>query len=160
MRVGIGYDVHRLVAGRSLVLGGVVIPHELGLAGHSDADVLLHAVMDAMLGALCLGDIGAHFSDSDAAYLGISSLRLLADVNNLVHKEGYQIANIDTVIIAEQPKIKPFVAAMSANIADTLGISANMVSIKATTTEGLGFCGRGEGIAAQAIALLTRGQVC
>ncbi len=159
MRVGIGYDVHRLVTGRPLVLGGVVIPHELGLAGHSDADVLLHAVMDAMLGALCLSDIGAHFPDNDAAYLGISSLRLLAHVNNLIRKEGYQVSNIDTVIIAEQPKIAPFIAAMRTNIADTLGISVNMVSVKATTTEGLGFCGRGEGIAAQAIVLLTRGQV-
>jgi 2-C-methyl-D-erythritol 2,4-cyclodiphosphate synthase len=159
MRIGIGYDVHRLTAGRPLILGGVTIPNDLGLDGHSDADVLIHAIMDAMLGALCLGDIGAHFPDTDPAYLGISSLGLLEQVNMLIRKEGYTVSNLDTVIVAEQPKLAPHIPLMRANIASVLAVTKSSVSIKATTTEGLGFCGKGEGIAAQAAVLLTGGQV-
>jgi 2-C-methyl-D-erythritol 2,4-cyclodiphosphate synthase len=159
MRIGTGFDVHRLTTGRLLILGGVTIPYDLGLDGHSDADVLIHAIMDAMLGALCLGDIGAHFPDTDPAYLGISSLSLLERVNMLISREGYIVSNLDTVIVAEQPKLAPHIPQMRSNIASALTVPQNCVSIKATTTEGLGFCGRGEGIAAQAAVLLTRGQV-
>jgi len=156
MRIGTGFDVHRLVAGRPLVLGGVVIPWAKGLEGHSDADVLVHAVMDAMLGALALGDIGTHFPDHNPEYRGISSLKLLERVNRLAADRGYVTANLDTVVIAEQPKLAPYTTQMRGNISAVLGIAQDAVSIKATTTEGLGFCGRGEGIAAQAMVLLTR----
>jgi 2-C-methyl-D-erythritol 2,4-cyclodiphosphate synthase len=154
MRIGTGFDVHRLVAGRPLVLGGVVIPYAKGLDGHSDADVLVHAVMDAMLGALALGDIGTHFPDSDPAYSGISSLKLLGQVSRLITDRNYVVANLDTVIIAQQPKLAPYIGQMRDNLAAVLGISGEYVSVKATTTEMLGFCGRGEGIAAQAAVLL------
>lgn len=154
MRIGTGFDVHRLVAGRPLVLGGVVIPYEKGLDGHSDADVLVHAVMDAMLGALALGDIGTHFPDSDSAYAGISSLKLLGQVSRQVTDREYVVANLDTVIIAQQPKLAPHIGQMRDKLAAVLGIAGDLVSVKATTTELLGFCGRGEGIAAQAVVLL------
>jgi len=156
MRIGIGYDVHRLVEGRPLVLGGVSVPYERGLLGHSDADVLVHAIMDAMLGALALGDIGKHFPDTEAAYKDISSLKLLERVKTLCLGKGYNIANIDAVIIAERPKLAPYIQAMREKIADVLAVSTNLVSVKATTTEGLGFCGSGEGVAAQAVILLTQ----
>ncbi|MBS3898590.1 MAG: 2-C-methyl-D-erythritol 2,4-cyclodiphosphate synthase [Dethiobacter sp.] len=154
MRIGIGYDVHRLVSGRPLILGGVSVPYQRGLLGHSDADVLVHAVMDAMLGALALGDLGKHFPDTEAAYKDISSLKLLERVKTLCLGKGYKVANIDAVIIAERPKLAPYVQAMRENIAAVLAVSAELVSVKATTTEGLGFCGSGEGVAAQAVILL------
>lgn len=156
MRIGIGYDVHRLVSGRPLILGGVSVPYQRGLLGHSDADVLVHAVMDAMLGALALGDLGKHFPDTEAAYKDISSLKLLERVKTLCLGKGYNIANIDAVIIAECPKLAPYIQAMREKIADVLAVSTNLVSVKATTTEGLGFCGSGEGVAAQAVILLTQ----
>lgn len=159
MRIGTGIDVHRLVEDRQLIVGGVTIPHSLGLLGHSDADVLLHAIMDAMLGALALGDIGKHFPDTDPRYKGISSLSLLQEVNGLCNREGYSVGNVDTVIIAENPKFAPYIEEMRVNIAHTLNITPDRVGVKATTTEGLGFCGRNEGIAAQATVILTRGQV-
>ncbi len=155
MRIGTGFDAHRLVNGRPLILGGVTVPFELGLLGHSDADVLVHAVMDALLGALALGDIGKHFPDSDPSYKDASSLALLSSVAALCRREGYEIGNIDSTIIAEQPKLAPFITRMRENIASTLGLSPERVGVKATTTEGLGFCGRAEGIAAHAVALLT-----
>jgi 2-C-methyl-D-erythritol 2,4-cyclodiphosphate synthase len=154
MRIGTGFDVHRLVAGRPLVLGGAVIPYAKGLEGHSDADVLVHAIMDAMLGALALGDIGTHFPDSDPAYSGISSLKLLGQVSRLITDRNYVVANLDTVIIAQQPKLAPYIGQIRDNLAAVLGISGDCVSVKATTTETLGFCGRGEGVAAQAVVLL------
>ena len=154
MRVGMGYDVHRLVEGRDLILGGVQIPYEKGLLGHSDADVLLHAIMDALLGAAALGDIGKHFPDSDEAYKGISSIRLLEKVGELLEEHFYFIGNIDTTVIAQRPKLAPYREEMRENVAKALGISVDQVSIKATTEEGLGFTGTGEGISAQAIALL------
>ena len=154
MRVGMGYDVHRLVEGRDLILGGVQIPYEKGLLGHSDADVLLHAIMDALLGAAALGDIGKHFPDSDEAYKGISSIRLLEKVGELLEEHFYFIGNIDATVIAQRPKLAPYREEMRENVAKALGISADQVSIKATTEEGLGFTGTGEGISAQAIALL------
>lgn len=154
MRVGMGYDVHRLVEGRDLILGGVQIPYEKGLLGHSDADVLLHAIMDALLGAAALGDIGKHFPDSDEAYKGISSIRLLEKVGELLEEHFYFIGNIDATVIAQRPKLAPYREEMRENVAKALGISVNQVSIKATTEEGLGFTGTGEGISAQAIALL------
>lgn len=154
MRVGMGYDVHRLVEGRDLILGGVQIPYEKGLLGHSDADVLLHAVMDALLGAAALGDIGKHFPDSDEAYKGISSIRLLEKVGELLEEHFYFIGNIDATVIAQRPKLAPYREEMRENVAKALGISVDQVSIKATTEEGLGFTGTGEGISAQAIALL------
>ena len=157
MRVGTGYDVHRLVSGRKLILGGVTVPYEHGLEGHSDADVLVHAIMDAMLGALALGDIGKHFPDNDPTYKGISSLKLLAYVRELCHQKGYTVSNIDAVVIAERPKLAPYITEMRQNIADTLQISIDQISVKATTTEGLGFCGTGQGIAAQAVTLLGSG---
>lgn len=153
-RIGSGYDVHRLVPDRDLILGGVHIPHSHGLLGHSDADVLIHAIMDALLGAAALGDIGQHFPDTDPAYKGISSLQLLEQVGDLIQKQGYRIGNIDATILAERPKVAPHRRAMTANIATALGIPENSVGLKATTTEGLGFTGREEGIAAQAVALL------
>ncbi len=153
-RIGTGYDVHRLVAGRPLILGGVDVPYERGLEGHSDADVLLHAVKDALLGAAAMGDIGRHFPDSDLAYKGISSLKLLAVVGEKLAAAGWRVHNIDAVIIAERPKLTPHFPAMNANIAATLGIGEGQVNVKATTTEGLGFAGRGEGIAAHAVATI------
>lgn len=151
MRIGIGYDVHQLVAGRKLILGGVEIPYEKGLLGHSDADVLTHAVMDALLGAAGLGDLGRHFPDTDPEYEGADSLVLLRRVQHLVAEKGYQANNIDAVIIAERPKLASFMETMQKNIALTLDIPPDRVNIKATTTETLGFEGRGEGIAVQAI---------
>ena len=154
MKAGIGYDVHRLVEGRKLILGGVDIPYEKGLLGHSDADVLLHAIMDALLGAAGLGDIGRHFPDTDDRYKGISSLELLKHVGELLEENLYVIGNIDAIIIAQRPKLAPYREQMAENIANTLGISVSQVNIKATTEEGLGFTGSGEGISSQAIAFL------
>lgn len=154
MRIGMGYDVHRLTENRKLILGGVEIPYEKGLLGHSDADVLLHAIMDALLGAAALGDIGKHFPDTDPAYKGISSLRLLDHVAGLLKKQGFSVGNIDAVIIAQKPKMAPYIPKMRQNIAQALGISADRVNIKATTEEKLGFTGREEGIASQAVCLL------
>ena len=154
MRIGMGYDVHRLVEGRDLILGGVNIPFEKGLLGHSDADVVLHAIMDALLGAAALGDIGQHFPDTDPAYKGISSILLLKHVGALLRDNGFTIGNIDATIIAQRPKLAPFRPQMTSNVAQALEISENQVCIKATTEEGLGFTGRQEGIAAQAIVLL------
>ena len=156
MRIGHGFDVHRLVAERELVLGGVVIPHELGLLGHSDADVLLHAVCDAMLGALGLGDLGRHFPDSDPAYRDISSLRLLEQVVRLARVQGYQLGNLDATVIAQQPKLAPYLPAMARRLAECCGVSAESVNVKATTTEQLGYTGRGEGIAAHAVVLMIK----
>lgn len=155
MRVGMGYDVHKLVEGRPLILGGVTVPHTLGLLGHSDADVLLHAVMDALLGAAAMGDIGKHFPDTDPAYKGISSMKLLEHVRDLLEEKGYVIDNIDATIIAQRPKLRPYIEQMEQNIADVLGIAKEQVNVKATTEEGLGFSGREEGIASQAVCLLT-----
>ena len=154
MRIGMGYDVHRLTEGRDLILGGVKIPYEKGLLGHSDADVLLHAVMDALLGAAALGDIGKHFPDSDPAYKGISSLKLLEHVGELLEKEGYTVGNIDATIIAQRPKMAPHIPVMRKNIAEVLRIEESQINIKATTEEGLGFIGSGEGISSQAVCLL------
>ena len=155
MRIGMGYDVHRLVEGRKLIVGGVEIPYEKGLLGHSDADVLLHAIMDALLGAAALGDIGKHFPDTDPAYKGISSIKLLKHVGELLEKNLFLIENIDATIIAQAPKMRPYIDAMRQNIADALGIELSQVNVKATTEEGLGFTGSGEGISSQAICLLT-----
>ena len=146
MRVGMGYDVHRLVEDRPLILGGVEIPYEKGLLGHSDADVLLHAIMDALLGAAALGDIGKHFPDTDAAYKGASSIKLLEHVGKLLEEKCYMIDNIDATIIAQKPKMRDYIDTMRKNVADTLGIELDPVNIKATTEEGLGFTGSGEGI--------------
>lgn len=155
-RVGMGYDVHKLVTGRKLILGGVEIQHDLGLLGHSDADVLLHAIKDAILGAAALGDIGRHFPDTDEAYKGISSMVLLSKVKDLILKEGYKVNNIDATIAAQQPKIAPYIKDMNENIAQILKIEASQVNVKATTTEGLGFVGNKEGIAAYAIVSLIK----
>ena len=149
-----GYDVHRLVEGRDLIIGGVKIPHNLGFLGHSDADVLLHAIMDALLGAAGLGDIGKHFPDTDEQYRGISSVKLLVRVGELIAEKGYVVENIDATIIAQKPKMRPHIARMEQNIAEALGISAEQVNVKATTEEGLGFTGTGEGISAQAVCAL------
>ena len=154
MRVGMGYDVHRLVEDRKLIIGGVEIPYEKGLLGHSDADVLLHAIMDALLGAAALGDIGKHFPDNDDRYKGISSLELLRRVGKLLDEKNYVIENIDATIIAQKPKMRPYIDEMRKNIADTLKLDIDRVNVKATTEEGLGFTGAGEGISAQAICLL------
>lgn len=154
MRVGMGYDVHRLVPERDLIIGGVKIPYEKGLLGHSDADVLLHAIMDALLGAAALGDIGKHFPDNDPAYKGADSLMLLGRVGEILSEEGYVIENIDSTIIAQKPKMAPHIEQMRKNIADTLGLDISRVNVKATTEEGLGFTGTGEGISAQAVALI------
>ncbi len=154
MRIGIGYDVHSLTENRRLVIGGVEIPFEKGLLGHSDADVLLHAICDALLGAAALGDIGQHFPDTDARYHHIDSLKLLRCVADMVRDAGYTVGNLDSVVIAQRPKLAPHIPQMQTNIAEALGISPDQVSVKATTTEHLGFEGRGEGIAAQAVALL------
>lgn len=155
MRVGMGYDVHRLVEERDLIIGGVKIPHTMGLLGHSDADVLLHAVMDALLGAAGLGDIGKHFPDTDPQYKGISSIRLLESVAEKIQEKGYVVENIDATVIAQKPKMRPYIEQMEQNIAKALGISAEQVNIKATTEEGLGFTGTEEGISSQAICALT-----
>ena len=154
MRIGQGYDVHRLVEGRDLILGGVNIPHTVGLLGHSDADVLVHAIMDALLGAAALDDIGKHFPDTDPAYRGISSIALLRHVGNLLKENGYRIVNIDSTVLAQAPKLRPHIAEMRKNIASALGIEISQVNVKATTEEGLGFTGEKLGIAAQAIALI------
>ena len=154
MRVGLGYDVHKLVEGRDLIIGGVQITYEKGLLGHSDADVLLHAIMDALLGAAALGDIGKHFPDTDSKYKGISSIKLLEYVRELIDDELYVVGNIDATIIAQRPKMAPYIEQMKKNVADALAIEVSQVNIKATTEEGLGFTGSGEGISAQAIASL------
>ena len=155
MRVGMGYDVHKLTEGRKLILGGVDIPWEKGLLGHSDADVLIHAVMDALLGAAALGDIGKHFPDTDPAYKGISSVKLLVHVAGLLREHGNEVGNIDATIIAQKPKMAPHIPQMRKNMAEALGITESKINVKATTEEGLGFTGSGEGISSQAICLLT-----
>ena len=157
MRVGIGYDVHKLVENRPLILGGVNIPFDRGLLGHSDADVLVHAIMDAILGALGMRDIGQHFPDTDDKFKDISSISLLEQVGDMVKESGYSIGNIDSVIMAENPKMAPYLEKMKINISKALGIEPSMVNIKATTTEGLGFVGTGQGIAAKAVVLLKLG---
>ncbi len=154
MRVGMGYDVHKLADNRKLIIGGVEIAHEQGLLGHSDADVLLHAIMDALLGAAALGDIGKHFPDTDARYKGISSLKLLEQVGKLLEEKLYVIGNIDATIIAQAPKMLPHIPKMRENIANTLGIELDQINIKATTEEGLGFTGEKKGISSQAICLI------
>ena len=156
MRVGLGYDVHKLVEGRNLIIGGVDIPHEKGLLGHSDADVLIHAVMDSILGALALGDIGKHFPDTDGKYKGADSMKLLEFVYNLINERGYGIGNIDCTIIAQSPKMAPHIQSMRENIAKALNTSIDNMNVKATTEEGLGFTGAKEGIAAQSICLLVK----
>lgn len=155
MRIGHGYDVHPLVEGRELIMGGVAIPHSTGLLGHSDADVLVHAIADAILGAAALGDIGQHFPDSDSKWQGVSSLIILSQCGNLLLKSGYKLVNLDSVIIAEKPKLAPYLESMRKNIAKALGLDTSQIGIKATTTEKLGFCGREEGIAASAVVLIT-----
>ena len=154
IRIGHGYDVHRLVTGRKLILGGVEIPYEYGLDGHSDADVLVHAVMDALLGAAALGDIGRHFPDSDDRYLGADSMKLLSEVGRILAEHGFAVGNIDSTVICQRPKLKDYIPEMRERISKVLGIPAGRVSIKATTEEGLGFSGRGEGIAAHAVCLI------
>ncbi|GAB6085532.1 2-C-methyl-D-erythritol 2,4-cyclodiphosphate synthase [Alkaliphilus crotonatoxidans] len=154
IRVGLGYDVHRLVVGRKLILGGVDIPYDKGLLGHSDADVLLHAIKDALLGAAALGDIGRHFPDTDVRYKDSDSLELLKKVKQLLETKGYQVNNVDATIIAERPKMAPYIQDMRENVAQALKIDVDRINIKATTTEGMAFTGKGKGIAAQAIASL------
>lgn len=154
MRIGMGYDVHRLVEERKLIMGGVEIPYEKGLLGHSDADVLLHAIMDSLLGAAALGDIGKHFPDTDAKFKGISSILLLKEVGRLVREKGYEVENIDSTIIAQRPKMAPHIPTMISNIAEALELPSDKINVKATTEEGLGFTGTGEGISAQSICLL------
>ena len=156
MRIGLGYDVHKLVEGRPLIIGGVNVPHEKGLLGHSDADVLIHAIMDGMLGALALGDIGKHFPDTDDKYKGSDSMKLLKCVNDLINKKGYEINNIDSIIIAQSPKMAPHIEQMRKNIAEILNTDIDNISVKATTEEGLGFTGTKQGISAQSICLLTK----
>ena len=159
IRAGIGYDVHRLVSERKLILGGVEIPYMLGLDGHSDADVLLHAIKDALLGAAALGDIGRHFPDTDGRYKGISSLKLLAEVRQILSRNGYIVNNIDATIVAQKPKLAAYITQMNINIAEALGVASSQINVKATTTEGLGFAGQGEGIAAYATATIIPAQV-
>lgn len=154
MRVGMGYDVHKLTENRRLIIGGVDIPYEKGLLGHSDADVLLHAIMDALLGAAALGDIGKHFPDTDEAYKGASSIKLLERVGELLKEHSYTVGNIDATIIAQRPKMRPYIDTMRENVAEALQISVEQVNIKATTEEGLGFTGEGAGISSQAVCLL------
>ena len=154
MRVGMGYDVHKLVEERELILGGVNIPHTLGLLGHSDADVLLHAIMDALLGAAALGDIGKHFPDTDDRYKGISSMILLEETYKLMNEKGYKIGNVDAIIMTEQPKMAPHILTMRHNIAEALHCDVTQINVKATRGEKLGFVGRGEGIVSQAVCLL------
>ena len=155
MRVGMGYDVHKLTEGRDLILGGVNIPWEKGLLGHSDADVLIHAIMDALLGAAALGDIGKHFPDTDPQYKGISSIKLLEHVAALIEEKGYIVENIDATIIAQKPKMRPYIEEMEKNIAAALNIDVSQINVKATTEEGLGFTGTEQGISSQAICALT-----
>ncbi len=155
MRVGLGYDVHKLVEGRKMIIGGVEIPNEKGLLGHSDADVLLHAVMDALLGAAALGDIGKHFPDTEEEYRGADSMKLLAKVRELLEENLFFVENIDATIIAQKPKMRPYIDTMRENIARVLGITLEQVNVKATTEEGLGFTGSGEGISSQVICMLT-----
>lgn len=155
-RIGHGYDVHRLTEGRPLIIGGVNIPHEVGLLGHSDADVLVHAIMDSMLGALALGDIGKHFPDTDERYKGADSIELLRQVAKIIGTNGYSVANIDSTILAQAPKMAPHIEQMRKNVADAIGIDVSRVSVKATTEEKLGFTGEKKGIAAHAVCLLTR----
>ena len=154
IRIGTGYDVHRLTEGRKLILGGVDIPYDYGLLGHSDADVLVHAIMDALLGAAALGDIGKHFPDTDDNYKGVSSIELLKKVKNILIRNGYEVSNIDSTIIAQKPKLLPYIELMRQNIADALEININFISIKATTTEKLGFEGEGLGISADAVCII------
>lgn len=154
MRIGHGYDVHQLVSGRKLIIGGVEIVHDKGLLGHSDADVLLHAICDALLGAAALGDIGKHFADTDAKFKNIDSRILLREVARLLNNAGFRVGNVDATIIAQAPKMAPHIASMVENIAADLGVATNAINVKATTTEKLGFAGRGEGIAAEAVALI------
>jgi 2-C-methyl-D-erythritol 2,4-cyclodiphosphate synthase len=154
IRIGFGYDAHRLVSGRPLILGGVNIPHELGLQGHSDADVLLHAACEALLGAAALGDLGRHFPDTDPELEGVSSISLLRQVAGMIRDAGFEVQNLDSTVVAQSPKLAPHIDTMLANIADALGVSSQQVSVKATTTEGMGFPGSGEGIAAYAVASL------
>jgi 2-C-methyl-D-erythritol 2,4-cyclodiphosphate synthase len=154
MRIGQGFDVHQLVEGRKLIIGGVDIPYHKGLLGHSDADVLLHAICDALLGAAALGDIGRHFADTDAKFKNIDSRLLLREVARLIAAQGFRVGNVDATIIAQAPKMSPHIAQMVQNIAADLGVASNAVNVKATTTEQLGYTGRGEGIAAQAVTLL------
>lgn len=154
MRIGMGYDVHKLVEGRDLILGGIIIPHEKGLLGHSDADVLTHAIMDAIIGAMGKGDIGLHFPDNDDKYKNISSMILLADIVKLMEENNYSIVNLDTVVIAERPKIRPYIESIELNLSSILKINVSQINIKATTTEKLGFAGREEGIAAECIVML------
>ena len=156
MSIGIGYDVHKLVKDRDLIVGGVKIPYDSGLLGHSDADVLIHAIMDAMLGALALGDIGKHFPDTDLKYKGISSVKLLEYVGKLINQEGYCVSNIDSVVVAQAPKMSPYIDEMRKIVSNSLRLDVSFVSIKATTTEKLGFEGRGEGISAQAVCVLNK----
>ena len=156
MRIRMGYDVHKLVPERKLILGGVTIPYELGLLGHSDADVLLHAIMDSLLGAAALGDIGKHFPDTDDKFKGISSIKLLTEVGKLISEKGYKIENIDATIIAQKPKMAPHIPLMRENIASALNIELDKINVKATTEEGLGFTGEGKGISSQSICLLTK----
>ena len=155
-RIGHGYDVHRLTEGRPLIIGGVNIPHEAGLLGHSDADVLVHAIMDSMLGALALGDIGKHFPDTDERYKGADSIELLRQVSKIIDNHGYSVANIDSTILAQAPKMAPHIEQMRKNVADAIGIDVSRVSVKATTEEKLGFTGEKKGISAHAVCLLTR----
>ena len=156
MRVGHGYDVHRLAEGRKLILGGVDIPWERGLLGHSDADVLTHAVMDALLGAAGLGDIGTHFPDTDPAYAGADSMKLLAHVVELLREQGFSVGNVDATVLAQRPKLAPHIPVMRDNLARVMGVDPGQVNVKATTEEGLGFTGSGEGMAAHAVALIER----
>ena len=156
MRIGHGYDVHRLVLERKLILGGVEVPHEKGLLGHSDADVLTHAVMDALLGAAGLGDIGKHFPDTDPAYAGADSMKLLEHVAGLLRARGWQVSNVDATILAQRPKLAPYIPAMRRALAGHLGLEEEQVNVKATTEEGLGFTGSGEGMAAHAVCLLEK----
>jgi 2-C-methyl-D-erythritol 2,4-cyclodiphosphate synthase len=156
MRIGFGYDVHKLVENRKLILGGLDIPYELGLLGHSDADVLTHAVMDALLGAAGLGDIGKHFPDNDSNYKDVSSMNLLLKVNNLLKEGSFRVNNIDVTIVAERPKLAPFIPQMVENIASCLGMDRKLINVKATTTEGLGFAGTGQGIACYAVCTVKK----
>ena len=156
MRIGLGYDVHKLVEGRPLIIGGVNVPHEKGLLGHSDADVLIHAIMDGMLGALVLGDIGKHFPDTDEKYKGADSMKLLKCVNDLINEKGYEINNVDSIIVAQSPKMAPHIEQMRVNIATVLNTDIDNISVKATTEEGLGFTGEKQGISSQSICLLNK----
>lgn len=156
LRIGFGYDAHRLAEGRTLILGGVQIPHDLGLYGHSDADVLTHAVIDAVLGAMAMGDIGRHFPDTDPQYRGVSSVKLLSQVAAWAADRGFRISNLDASIVAERPRLVPFIPDMVKNLADACGCGTDAVNVKATTTEGMGFCGTGQGMAAYAVVSMVR----